>query len=65
MHARRRLHIQPISGNHTRLRIPPLLAYIDVDYSEQLPEVQGMALVEGERVEIQGVGKLDHNWNQW
>jgi hypothetical protein len=47
------------------MKIPPLLAYIDIDYYEQLLEVEGSALVDGERIPINGLGKLDHNWNRW
>jgi len=36
-----------------------------VDYFEQLLEVEGEARVNGEAVEVQGVGKLDYNWNRW
>jgi hypothetical protein len=59
------LSIQPIAGHHTRLRIPPGLAYVDVDYYEQLLQLQGTAWLHGELVEIDGVGKLDFNWNRW
>jgi hypothetical protein len=60
-----RLDLRPITSHHTRMRIPPLLAYIDVDYFEQLLEVQGTVLLEGDPLEIQGIGKLDYNWNRW
>ena len=60
-----KLDIRPITAHHTRMRIPPVLAYVDVDYFEQLLEVQGEARVNGGAVEIQGVGKLDYNWNRW
>jgi hypothetical protein len=29
------LRIQPIAGHHTRMRIPPVLPYVDIDYYEQ------------------------------
>jgi hypothetical protein len=59
------LEIRPITSHHTRMQIPPLLAYINVDYFEQLLEVNGRAWVEGQPVEILGIGKLDYNWNRW
>jgi hypothetical protein len=60
-----RLNLHPITAHHTRMRIPPVLAYIDVDYFEQLLEIQGTALVQGQALKIQGIGKLDYNWNRW
>ncbi len=60
-----RLCLRPLYGHHTRMQMPPLLAYIDVDYYEQLLEVEGTALVEGKPAAIKGVGKLDFNWNKW
>ncbi len=59
------LRATPLFGHATRMKIPPFPAYIDVDYYEQLLEVEGTAWVHGEPVAIQGVGKLDHNWNRW
>jgi len=59
------LEIQPITSHHTRMQIPPVLAYVDVDYYEQMLSVRGTAWVRGQPVEIDGVGKLDHNWNRW
>ncbi len=59
------LELKPITAHHTRMRMPPVLAYIDVDYFEQLLEVKGKAWVEGQPVDIQGIGKLDYNWNRW
>jgi hypothetical protein len=59
------LSIRPLAAHHSRMQIPPLLAYIDIDYYEQLLEVEGYALVEGQRIPIAGLGKLDHNWNRW
>jgi hypothetical protein len=59
------LDIQPIAGHHTRMRIPPGLAYVDVDYYEQLLQVKGTAWLHGEATEIDGAGKLDFNWNKW
>jgi hypothetical protein len=59
------LQLQPLYAHHTRMRMPPLLSYINVDYCELLLQVQGVALVEGTRVEIDGLGKYDHNFNLW
>ena len=47
------------------MQIPPLLAYIDIDYYEQLLEVGGLATVQGQKTPIEGLVKLDHNWNRW
>ncbi len=47
------------------MKIPPLLAYIDIDYYEQLLEVEGFASLAGQQIPIKGLGKLDHNWNRW
>ncbi len=60
-----RLRIRPITHHHTRMQIPPLLAYVDVDYYEQLLEVEGTAILEGKLIPIQGIGKFDFNWNRW
>jgi len=54
-----------VSTHTTRMRIPPWPAYIDVDYLEQLLEVKGKVMVEGQPLEIQGIGKLDYNSNRW
>jgi hypothetical protein len=59
------LCIQPLATFHSRMQIPPKLAYIDIDYYEQLLEVQGQAWVRGQPIEINGLGKFDHNWNRW
>jgi hypothetical protein len=59
------LEIRPITAYHTRMKIQPVLAYIDVDYFEQLLEVRGKAWAEGQPLDIQGIGKLDYNWNRW
>jgi hypothetical protein len=47
------------------MQVPPLLAYVDIDYYEQLLEVEGSAILEGRRVGIRGMGKFDFNWNRW
>ncbi len=59
------LRLQPLVTHHSRMQIPPKAAYIDIDYFEQLLEVQGTAWVHGQAVPISGLGKLDHNWNRW
>ncbi len=59
------LRIRPITAHHTRMQIPPLIAYISTDYYEQLLEVEGTAWIKGQPVSIQGMGKLDFNWNRW
>ena len=59
------LCIRPLAAHHSRMKIPPLLAYIDIDYYEQLLEVEGFATVQGQRIPIEGLGKLDFNWNRW
>jgi hypothetical protein len=59
------LQIRPVAAHHNRMQIPPLLPYIDIDYYEQLLEVEGTAWVQGRQVTIQGMGKFDHNWNRW
>jgi hypothetical protein len=60
-----RIEARPITGFKTRIRVPAFLPYVDVDYYEQLLEVKGRAIVEGKDVPIQGMGKLDFNWNRW
>jgi len=59
------LDIRPILTHKSRMRIPPVLTYIDIDYREQLLEVEGSAWVRGERIPVKGMGKLDFNWNRW
>ncbi len=59
------IEARPVTGHKTRIRVPPLLPYLDVDYYEQLLEVRGRAIVEGREVPITGMGKLDFNWNRW
>jgi hypothetical protein len=39
--------------------------FIDIDYYEQLLEIKGFALVQGQRIPIEGLGKLGLNWNRW
>ncbi len=55
----------PRATHHTRMRIPPWPAYVDVDYTEQVLDVHGTAMIQGQPTAIDGVGKLDFNWNRW
>ena len=41
-----------LAAHHSRMQIPPKVAYIDIDYQEQLLELQGTAQVRGQEVEI-------------
>ena len=59
------LEIRPIHLHRSRIRIPPVVPYVDIDYTEQLFEMSGAAWVHGERVALAGLGKFDHNWNKW
>ncbi|MBN1887801.1 MAG: hypothetical protein JW850_07410, partial [Thermoflexales bacterium] len=59
------LMVKPLYVHRNRMRIPPVFSYIDIDYHELLVEVDGWARVSGERVDIRGVGKYDHNFNRW
>jgi hypothetical protein len=36
------LSIRPLAAHHSRMKIPPLLAYIDIDYYEQLVKSVGL-----------------------
>lgn len=57
------LRVMPLYMHHTGMRLPPLLSYIAIDYYEQLVQVNGTATVEGTRIEIDSIGKYDHNFN--
>jgi len=59
------LQVQPLYTHHTRMQLPPVLPYINIDYYEQLLQVQGWLSVEGTRIQVDGVGKYDHNFNFW
>ncbi len=59
------LQVKPLYTHHTRMQLPPVVPYINIDYYEQLLQVQGWMSVEGTRVQIDGVGKYDHNFNFW
>ena len=47
------------------MRIPPILSYINVDYYEILLNVEGVVMLDGRKVEVNGIGKFDHNFNLW
>ena len=59
------LTVSPLYSHHTRLRIPPVLSYINVDYYEVLANVEGAVLVDGQEIVVNGTGKFDHNFNLW
>jgi hypothetical protein len=59
------LTISPLYSHHTRMRIPPVLSYINIDYYELLVNVEGVAMLDGRKVDISGIGKFDHNFNLW
>jgi hypothetical protein len=57
--------VSPLYSHHTRLRIPPMLSYINIDYYEVLANVTGTIWLDGRQVEVNGIGKFDHNFNLW
>lgn len=59
------LQVMPLYAHRTRIQVPPLLPYVSIDYYELLAHVRGVALVHGDRIEIDGIGKYDHNFNWW
>ncbi len=59
------LVIRPLHAHHTRMRVPPIASWIDIDYRELLVEVTGSATLDGRVVPIEGIGKFDHNFNRW
>jgi hypothetical protein len=59
------LQVTPLYSHRTRMDLPPVLPYISIDYYELLLQVRGAALVQGTRIEIDGFGKYDHNFNRW
>ena len=59
------LQVVPLYAHRTRLQYPRLLPYVSIDYYELLLQVRGLALVQGTRVEVDGIGKYDHNFNRW
>ncbi len=59
------LTVRPLYSHHTRMRVPPILSYVDIDYYEILLNVEGMVMLDGRKVGIKGIGKFDHNFNLW
>jgi hypothetical protein len=59
------LMVSPVYAHHTRMKIPPLLSYINIDYYEVLANVDGVVVLDGRRVDVKGIGKFDHNFNLW
>ncbi len=59
------LTVHPLYSHHTRMKIPPVLSYINIDYYEVLANVEGSVMLDGQQVAIQGIGKFDHNFNLW
>ncbi len=55
----------PLYTHHTRMRMPPVLSYINVDYYELLVSVQGTVGAPGKEIAVDGIGKFDHNFNLW
>jgi hypothetical protein len=52
----------PIYSHFTRKKIWPIL---NIDYQELLLYVKGWIYFRGEEIKIDGIGKLDHNFNKW
>lgn len=59
------LEIEPLAHHRNRIRIPPVVPYLDIDYHEMLVQVRGKAFVHSEPVEIDAIGKYDYNVNRW
>ncbi len=59
------LTVRPLYTHHARLRLPPILSYTGVDYCGRLVGVEGRILTPDGRVDVQGIGRLDHNFNLW
>jgi hypothetical protein len=59
------LTVRPLYSHRTRMRLPPVLPYIDIEYYEVLGGVEGTAWWRGEKIGIRGIGKFDHNFNLW
>lgn len=59
------LSVRALTHDRNRMRVPPVLPYLNIDYHEMLVEVRGTALALGETVEIDAIGKYDHNFNLW
>jgi hypothetical protein len=59
------LEVKPVYHHLTRMRIPPVLHYLDIDYHQLLVTVKGSAVIGGDRREIEAIGKYDYNRNLW
>ncbi len=59
------LTVTPLYSHHTRMRMPPVLSYVDVDYYEVLLNVEGTIVTKDGKLEVKGIGKFDHNFNKW
>ncbi len=59
------LRVSPLYSHHTRMRMPPVLSYVDVDYYEALLNVEGTVITKDGKLDIKGIGKFDHNFNKW
>jgi len=52
----------PITSHFTRKKIWPIL---NIDYQEILLYVKGWVYYRGNEISIDGIGKIDHNFNKW
>ncbi|MBU1671130.1 MAG: hypothetical protein KKF41_04505 [Actinobacteria bacterium] len=59
------LAVTVLTHHRNRMRIPPVIPYLDIDYHEMLVEVRGSAMLPGGAVEVDAIGKYDHNFNLW
>lgn len=59
------LEVSPIYHHPSRMRVPPLVSYLDIDYHQLLVEVRGSAIVGGNTKRIDAIGKYDYNRNLW
>lgn len=56
------LKVIPIYSHFTRKKFWPIL---NIDYQELLLYIKGWIYHRGEEIKIDGIGKLDHNFNKW
>jgi hypothetical protein len=59
------LILHPVYTHHTKFQIPPVFAYTSIDYHEQLVRVKGTAIMNRQEMDIDSIGKYDHNFNLW
>jgi hypothetical protein len=59
------LLVSPLSFHRNVKRIPPLVPYLSIDYHELLVRVSGRTYTSRGEVDIDGIGKYDHNFNLW